>query len=229
MPGSFELGRTHAGDCVRVSAWSGLAAGLNNCLSSAAPLLLSSTPCVLIQSCCPGLVSSPLVTCVSSSRGAADIWICSSHSSCCGTSTFTVFTTGRLWSVLSTAELGDTRAPWSKVQMQLPELWARLSTKMHCIFFPSFDGVVISLLHESLMLAWLKVIQSFAGWWFNGESKRIVCGKALASVNRNTHLLSADCITCKTNRNQTAHLPHFQAIVMTEEGKMSSLLELWLA
>lgn len=71
MPGSFELGRTHAGDCVRVSGWSGLAAGLNNCLSSAAPPpplqqsvcinaeLLSRTGfqpthdlCVLIQGSC---------------------------------------------------------------------------------------------------------------------------------------------------------------------------------
>lgn len=51
------------------------------------------------------------------------------------------------------------------------------------------------------------------------ESKRIVCGSALASVNRNTHPLGTDCVTCKTNGNQTAHLPHFKAIVMIEEGK----------
>lgn len=57
----------------------------------------------------------------------------------------------------------------------------------------------------------------------------MVCRKALASVNRNTHLLGTDCITCKTNRNQTAHLPHFKAIAMIEEGKMSSLLEVCLA
>lgn len=79
---------------------------------------------------------------------------------------------------------------------------------MHCIFFPSFNGMVISLLYESLMLVWLKVIQSFADWCLRVESKRIVYGKALGSVGRNTHLLGTDCITCRTHGNQTAHLPH---------------------
>lgn len=126
MPASLESAWTNAWGCVHVSGWSGLAAGLNNCLSSAAPPPPSSTPCVLIQSSCPGLFSSPLVTCVSSSRGAAGTWSHSSKGSWCVAP----------WPAGSGAHWQGNRDALVPAQVRFPVLWVRLSTMMttRCIY-----------------------------------------------------------------------------------------------
>lgn len=124
------------------------------------------------------------------------------------------------------ARAQGTRTPWSGLQVHLPEVWVRLSTvmTMHYIFFLSFNGVVISLLCESLMLLWLNTAQLVAQW-FGVVSKRVVCENALASPNRNACLLSTDCITCKTTGGQNAHLTDFKTIVTIGGEEMSSQSE----
>lgn len=158
MPGSFESGWTNAGGCVCVSGWSGLAAGLNNCLSSAAPppplqcflyinaKHLSRTHfqcthdlCVLIQRSC-------------------SIWRCFSKGSCCGSSTCRALTTCWLWSKLGMPELEGTRSPWSDPASRAQSLV--ITADNLTLYFSPFNGVVISLLYESLMLVWLKVMQA---------------------------------------------------------------------
>lgn len=168
MPASLESAWTNAWGCVHVSGWSGLAAGLNNCLSSAAPPPPSSTPCVLIQSSCPGLFSSPLVTCVSSSRGAAGTWSHSSKGSWCVAP----------WPAGSGAHWQGNRDALVPAQVRFPVLWVRLSTMMttRCIytFFFSFTEAVISLLYESLMLAWLRAAGScWPVTWFGVQKESV--------------------------------------------------------
>lgn len=223
MSGSFESVWTNTWDCVHVSGWSGLAAGLSNCLSSAAHILPSSVPCVLIQSCCPGLVSSPLVTCVSSSRGAAGIWSCSREGWCTGGSTHRAHGSGACWTCQSSGNQDTLIWASSPSSRGLSQV---IHSDDHALyfFFLTFNGVVISLLCESLMLLWLNTVQSVAQW-FGVVSKQVVCGNALASPNRNACLLSTDCITCKTTGGQNAHLTDFKTIVTIGGEEMFSQSE----
>lgn len=82
-----------------------------------------------------------------------------------------------------------------------------------------FSGVVISLLYESLMLAWL--CEAVAGQWLTVVSKGIACGNALTRVNRNARPLDTDCITCKTSKDQNANLLHFKALTVIVREKKS--------